>query len=132
VVGNGDLAPRQGGELVVQGGLVALHDQQIGGVLLGDQPVGVLALGVQRVGGDHGADEVQAVQQRLELGDLVGGVVDVGLGEDRAAGVVHRRASAPLPCGGGIAAGHETAVLVFTPKRPLTRRAALTASRRHG
>jgi hypothetical protein len=49
VVGDGDLAPRQGGELAVQGGLVALDDQQVGGVLVGDQPVGVLALGVERV-----------------------------------------------------------------------------------
>jgi hypothetical protein len=36
VVGDGNLAPRQAGELVVQGGLVVLDDEQIGGVLDGD------------------------------------------------------------------------------------------------
>jgi hypothetical protein len=50
-VGDGDLVPRQGDELLVEGGLVVLDDQQPGGVLVGDQPVGVLALGVQRIGG---------------------------------------------------------------------------------
>jgi hypothetical protein len=45
---------------------------------------------VERIGGDYGGGEVQAVQQRPEPGDLVGGVVDVGLGEDRVGGVVHR------------------------------------------
>jgi hypothetical protein len=48
-VGDGDLVPRQGDELLVEGGLVVLDDQQPGGVLVGDQPVGVLALGVQRI-----------------------------------------------------------------------------------
>jgi hypothetical protein len=59
-------------------------------VLAGDQPVGVGMLGVQGVGGDHGGGEVQAVQQRPEPRDLVGGVVHVGLAQDAAAGVVHR------------------------------------------
>jgi hypothetical protein len=80
VVGDGDLAPGQGGQLVVQGGLVGLDDQQVGGVLGGDQPVGVGVLGVERVGGDHSAGEVQPLQQGSELGDLVGGGVHVGLG----------------------------------------------------
>src|SRR5215203_1292602 len=60
-VGDGDLAPGQASQLVVQGGLVALDDQEVGGVLVGDQPLGVLPLGVQRVGGDHGVGKVQAV-----------------------------------------------------------------------
>jgi hypothetical protein len=64
VVGDGDLTPGQGPELLVQRGLVGLHDQQVGGVLSGDQPVGVLTLAVERIGGDHGGGEVQAVQQR--------------------------------------------------------------------
>jgi hypothetical protein len=34
-VGDGDLAPGEAGELVVEGGLVGLDDQQVGGVLLG-------------------------------------------------------------------------------------------------
>jgi hypothetical protein len=46
VVGDGDVAPGQCLELVVQRGLVAFDDEQVGGVLLGDQPVGVFALGV--------------------------------------------------------------------------------------
>jgi len=48
-VGDGDVWPGQDLELVVQRGLVALDDEQVGGVLVGDQPVGVLALGVERV-----------------------------------------------------------------------------------
>jgi hypothetical protein len=89
-VGDGDLAPWQGLELVVQGGLVGLDDQQVGGVLVGDQPVGVLALGVHGVGGHHPPGKVQTLQQWLEAGDLVGGV-HLGLGQDGTAGVVHRR-----------------------------------------
>ena len=90
VVDDGYLAPRQGGELVVQGGLVGLDDQDVGGVLVGDQPVGVLTLGVHGVGGQHPAGQVQALQERLEPGDLVGLGVHVALAEDRAGGVVHR------------------------------------------
>ena len=48
-VQHGDMVPGQGGQLVVQRGLVGLHDQDIGGVLVGDQPVGVGVLGVERV-----------------------------------------------------------------------------------
>jgi hypothetical protein len=32
VVGDGDLAPGQAGQLMVQRGLVGLHDQQVGGL----------------------------------------------------------------------------------------------------
>jgi hypothetical protein len=90
MVGDGDLAPGQRLELLVQRGLVGLGDQQVGGVLHGDQPVGMLTLGVERIGGDHRAGQVQPLEQRLEPGDLAGGVGDVGLGQDRAGGVVHR------------------------------------------
>jgi hypothetical protein len=83
VVGDGDLRPGQALELAVQGGLVGLHQQQVVGVLVGDQPVGVFALGVEGVGGDDGVGEVQTLQQRPEPSDLVGGVVHVGLGQDR-------------------------------------------------
>jgi hypothetical protein len=61
VVGDRDLVPGQELELAVQGGLVGLDDQDLGGVLVGDQPLGVLPLGVQRIGGDHGVGKVQAV-----------------------------------------------------------------------
>jgi hypothetical protein len=77
-------------------GWLAFHHQQVGGVLLGDQPVGMLALGVERIGSDHGGGEVQAVQQRPEPGDLVGGGVDIGLPQDRAGGVVHYRQQVDL------------------------------------
>ena len=53
VVGDGNVRPWQGLELVMQRWLIVLHDQQVGGVLVGDQPVGMFALGVERVGGDH-------------------------------------------------------------------------------
>src|SRR5215218_1144069 len=61
-------------ELLVQGGLVGLHDQQVGGVLDADQPVGVGVLGVERVlcrGGCYA--------------EVAGGGVAVG--GERAAGV---------------------------------------------
>jgi len=58
VVGDGDLAPGQGGQLV-QGTRVGPDEQDVGGVLQADQPVGVLALGVQRVGGHHLSGKVQ-------------------------------------------------------------------------
>ena len=91
VVSDGDVAPGQGLELVVERGLVGLHDQQVGGVLGGDQPVGMLALSVERIGSDDGVGQVQAVQQRPESGDLIRLAVHRGLGEDPAGGVVHHR-----------------------------------------
>jgi hypothetical protein len=47
VVLDGDLPPGQGSELLVQGGMVGLDEQQVGGVLDGDQPLGVLTVGVR-------------------------------------------------------------------------------------
>jgi hypothetical protein len=91
VVGDGDRAPGQGGQLAVEAGLVGLHDQYVVGLLDADQPVGVGMLDVERIGSDHGGSEVQPLQQRLELSDLVGGVLHVGLAQDGVAGVVHRR-----------------------------------------
>jgi hypothetical protein len=96
-VGDRDLAPGQSLELLVQGGLVGLDDQQVGGVLDADQPVGVLTLGVEGVGGDDSPGQVQRLQQRLEASDLVGGVVDIGLAQDTTAGVVHRGEQVDLP-----------------------------------
>jgi hypothetical protein len=89
LVSDGDVAPGEAGELVVQRGLVGLDEQQVGGVLDGDQPVGMLALGVERIGGGHPSGQVQPVQQGTEPGDLVGLAVYVDLAEDRTAGVVH-------------------------------------------
>jgi hypothetical protein len=105
-----DAAPGQGGELVVQGGLVALDDEQVGGVLGGDQPLGVLTLGVERVSGHHPTGKVQPVQQRPEPGDLVGGVVDTGLAQDRQGGVVHRGEQVDLRIGVVAAAAQGLAV----------------------
>jgi hypothetical protein len=101
-VGDGDVLPGRDLELVVERGLVSPHHQDVGAVLSGDQPVGTLALGVERIGSDNGVGEVQAVQQRPEAGDLVGGVVDVGLGEDRTGGGdPSRRAGGPASCCSG-------------------------------
>jgi hypothetical protein len=96
VVGDGDLAPGQALQLVVQGGLIGLGDQDVGGAFLGDQPLGVGVLGMHGVGSDHPPSQVQALQQRLEPGDLVGGGGHVGLGQDGAGGVVHRRQQVDL------------------------------------
>jgi hypothetical protein len=60
------------------------------GVLVGHQELGGVAFGVQRVGGDGHAGQVQAGQQWLEAGDLLGGAVHLVLGEHRAGGVVER------------------------------------------
>jgi hypothetical protein len=122
VVGDRDVAPRQGSELIVEAGLVSLDDQDVGGVLLGDQPFGVLALGVQRVGGDHRAGQVQPLQQRPELGDLVGLAVHPGLGEDAAAGVVHHRQQVHLPVAVVAAATQGLAVDRDRPMRRAARR----------
>jgi hypothetical protein len=54
-------------------------------------------VGVQRVGGDHGAGQVQSGQQRLEGGDLTRGAVDLTLGEHGAGGVVHAGQQVDLP-----------------------------------
>jgi hypothetical protein len=52
-----DLPPRQPGELGMQGWLVCLDDQQVGGAAV-DQEAGMVALGVHGVGGDHHPGEV--------------------------------------------------------------------------
>jgi hypothetical protein len=97
LVSEREVMPGQSLELLVERGLVGLDDQQVGGVLLGDQPVSMSVLGVERVGGDDCVGQVQVVQQRPELGDLVGRVVHLGLCQDRAGGVVHRRQQVHLP-----------------------------------
>jgi hypothetical protein len=48
-------------------------------VLDGHEEPGGVGVGVQRVGGDHGAGQVQADQQRPEGGDLTRGAVDLTL-----------------------------------------------------
>jgi hypothetical protein len=84
-----DLPPRQPGQLGVQRGLVGLDDQQVVGAAV-DQEAGVVALGVHGVGGDDRTGKVQAGQQRLERGDLVGGGGHLALGEHGAVIVVQR------------------------------------------
>jgi hypothetical protein len=54
-----------------EAGLVGLHDQYVVGLLDADQLVGVGMLGVERIGSDHDGSEVQPLQQRLELSDLL-------------------------------------------------------------
>jgi hypothetical protein len=96
-VQDGDVVPGQAGAAVQQAGLVGLDDQQVVGLLAGDEELGGVGVGVQRVGGDHGAGEVQAGQQRLEGGHLTRGAVDLMLGEHRAGGVVHAGQQVDLP-----------------------------------
>jgi hypothetical protein len=47
-------------------------------------------VGLQRVGGDHHPGQVQGLKQRGERGHLLGRAADLGLGQHRAACVVHR------------------------------------------
>jgi hypothetical protein len=64
-----------------------------------DQVAGSVPLGMQRVQGDDDPGQVQAVQQRPYLGDLVGFVPDLALSDDRpAAG--HRRQQVHRPAVG--------------------------------
>jgi hypothetical protein len=88
-VHDGDLPPRQPGELGVQTGLVDLDDQQVVGAAV-DQEVGVVALGVHGVGRDDHLGEVHTGKQRLEGGDLVGRRAHLALGEHGAVVVVQR------------------------------------------
>jgi hypothetical protein len=83
VAGGGrDSVPRQFPQRTVQARLVALDHQDVVRFLAGDEVVGVVALGLQRVCGDHRAGQVQRVEQRRELGDLVGLAVHGPLRED--------------------------------------------------
>jgi len=97
---------------------------------------------VQGVGGEDGVGKVQSLQEGLEPGDLVGGVLDVGLAQDAAAGVVHRREQVhravpwwPLPrrvlpsnatarCAGAapVTAGWVTVVAAGRPAREMMER----------
>jgi hypothetical protein len=95
---------------VVQAGLVGLHGQQVGGAPSGDQPVGVGVLGVHGVGGDDPPGKVQPLQQRPELGDLVGLGVHLDLGQDRTGAVVHHRQQVHLQTGVVAAAAQGLAV----------------------
>jgi hypothetical protein len=96
-VQDGNMLPGQAGATVQQGGLVGLDREQVVSVLAVDQELGGVGVGVQRIGGDHGAGQVQVAQQRLEPGDLTGGAVDLALGEHGAGGVVYRGEQMDLP-----------------------------------
>jgi hypothetical protein len=85
------MSPRQGGELAAQAGLAILNDQQVAGVLDGGQPVGVVALGVHGVGVMMRLARFKPSSSGRNWAISFGGGVHVGLGQDTAAGVVHRR-----------------------------------------
>jgi hypothetical protein len=70
----------------------------------------MVSLGGQRVRGHDRATQVQVVQQRAELGDLVGGVVDFALREDRALTVEHRGEQLHLSAVGASGAAQRLAV----------------------
>jgi hypothetical protein len=56
------VVPGQGGAAVQQRGLVGLDGEQVVGLLAGAQELGGVAVGVQRIGGDHGAGQLQVAQ----------------------------------------------------------------------
>jgi len=91
LVAGGDAAPGQVLELSVQARLVLLHNQDVVGFLRGDQELGVLALGMQGVRSDDAPGQVQWLQQRGELGDLVGLVIHADLGEHRTGSLIGDR-----------------------------------------
>jgi hypothetical protein len=64
----------------------------------------------------------RALWRRSEPGDLVDGVVDVGLGEDRAGGVLHRGKQVDLRAGAVAAAAQGLAVDRDRPPRQAGRR----------
>lgn len=88
VVVEGDLLPGQAADPVEQCGVVGLDLGDVVGAA-GTEVGAVGVLSVQGIGGDHGAGEIDAVQQGLEGGDFVALVSDLTLGKN-AAGVVHR------------------------------------------
>ncbi|WP_232247973.1 hypothetical protein [Streptacidiphilus rugosus] len=64
---DGDVAPGQGGQLAVGGGLVGLDHGDVVGLLGLDQPGDVRLDRVQCVEGDDGAGQVQRREQGLEV-----------------------------------------------------------------
>lgn len=94
VIGHRDVAPVQGGELVVQAGLVALDDQQVARAAL--VQVGCVAvLGVQSVCGDDGTGDPDTVQQRGEQEDFNGLGAYLDLAQYRAMSVIERDEQVP-------------------------------------
>ena len=91
------MVPGQAGAAVQQRGLVGLDREQVVGPLAGDQELGGVGVGVQRIGGDHGASQVQVAQQRDQARDFTRGAVDVALGEHDTGDMVHRCEQVDLP-----------------------------------
>ena len=87
---DGHIGPGQVLELGEQRRLIRLHRQQIVRAALNHQIVSVVALGVQRISGDHCPGQIDQVQQRGELGDLVGLAADVSLSEHHTLSVIDR------------------------------------------
>jgi hypothetical protein len=104
VIGDGDLPPGQGGELVVQARLVALDGEQVMRAAAG-QVGGVATLGVHRVGRDDGSGDAGAVQQEREHRDFIGLRADFRLAQDGAVSMVERgqQVIAGVPAAGGAA-----------------------------
>jgi len=65
--------------------------EQVVGALVLDQVPGGFPLDVHGVGGDQRPADVHLLQQGLDLGDLVGLVVHIPLGDHRAGTADHRR-----------------------------------------
>jgi hypothetical protein len=109
-VSDGDAIPGQTGAAVQQRGLVGLDGEQVVGLLAVHEELGGLRVGLQRVGGDHGAGEVEAVKQRGEGGDLTRRAGHLALGQHRAGGVVHGGQQMDLPAAWGASATQGLAV----------------------
>jgi len=77
----GKLPVREIGDAALELGLVVLDRQDVVGPFAFDQEAGELALGVHRVSGDDLALQLQFVQQRLGVCDLVALVSHLPLGQ---------------------------------------------------
>src|ERR1035441_8352014 len=97
-VSGGDVLPGQVLDLGIQGGPVLLHDQDVMRLLLLDQEAGVAALGMHRIRRHHAPGQVQGLQQRRELGDLIRLAIHVRLGEHTAPACWSAAASSCKAC----------------------------------
>lgn len=93
----------------MQGGLIALDQRDVVGVLVLDEEARVGGLRVEGVEGDHRAVQVERGKQGLEDGDLVGRGDHLALGGDQA-GPRHRGEQMDLGAVGAAGTAHGLAV----------------------
>lgn len=92
-VPHGGVLPGQGVQGGEQARLVVFHggEQVVGSVVVDQVAGGLLPLDVHRVGRHRRPGEIQVIEEGSHLGDLVGLVVDVALGDHRARPAQHGR-----------------------------------------